>query len=83
MKRFHCPCCGYHTLTEQSALEICPVCFWEDDPYQSADVDCKWGANPTTLRVARANYLEYGASETRYLDCVRRPTPEELPPDGT
>ena len=27
-----CPCCGYKTLGEREAWEICPICFWEDEP---------------------------------------------------
>jgi len=28
---YSCPCCGYLTLPERGAYDICPVCFWEDD----------------------------------------------------
>lgn len=33
MGKFTCPCCGYRTLNERGAYDICPVCFWEDDAY--------------------------------------------------
>lgn len=33
------PCCGFITLTERSAYEICPVCFWEDDGQDDHDAD--------------------------------------------
>ena len=33
MGKFTCPCCGYLTLNERGAYDICPVCFWEDDAY--------------------------------------------------
>src|SRR5579863_7304160 len=26
-----CPCCGYPTLTDRDAYEICCLCNWEDD----------------------------------------------------
>ena len=26
-----CPCCGFHTLVEEAAFEICSICNWEDD----------------------------------------------------
>jgi hypothetical protein len=26
-----CPCCGYPTIPEREACEICPLCAWEDD----------------------------------------------------
>lgn len=29
--RATCPCCGYRTLPEPAAYEVCPVCLWEDD----------------------------------------------------
>ena len=36
---YHCPCCGYRTLSEQppGTFEICPVCYWEDDNVQFND----------------------------------------------
>lgn len=33
MKKVRCLCCGYRTLDERGAFDICPVCFWEDDCY--------------------------------------------------
>lgn len=32
-KKVICLCCGYRTLDERGAFDICPICFWEDDPY--------------------------------------------------
>ena len=32
-KKVICLCCGYRTLDERGAFDICQVCFWEDDPY--------------------------------------------------
>jgi hypothetical protein len=29
--RVLCPCCGYPTLHEAAAYEICELCNWEDD----------------------------------------------------
>lgn len=26
-----CPCCGYKTLPERAAYDLCPVCWWEDE----------------------------------------------------
>lgn len=28
---YTCPCCGYKSLTEMAAYDICSYCFWEDD----------------------------------------------------
>lgn len=32
-RKLKCFCCGYLTLGERFAYDICPVCFWEDDAY--------------------------------------------------
>ena len=32
-KKVRCLCCGYRTLDERGAYDICPVCFWEDEVY--------------------------------------------------
>lgn len=29
--RVTCPCCGYPTINERTAYEICSLCAWEDD----------------------------------------------------
>jgi cysteine-rich CPCC protein len=54
-----CPCCGYRSLRERGAYEICRVCFWEDDG--SHDPDRVSGPNHMTLREARANFERLGA----------------------
>ena len=43
--RSPCPCCGFMTFDVESRgnWEICPVCFWEDDPVQSADPESRVG----------------------------------------
>lgn len=33
MKKYKCLCCGFYTLDERGAYDICPVCFWEDEGY--------------------------------------------------
>jgi hypothetical protein len=73
-KRHKCPCCEYFTLIDQPGLyEICPVCFWMDDPLQFADPDCIRPTNRISLKEARSNYLSYGAIDKMYLDSVRQP----------
>ncbi len=76
-QRFRCPCCGHYTLGEAGAYEICPVCFWEDDPVQEKDPDLEGGANASSLNKSRENYKLYGACEEKYADRVREPLPEE------
>lgn len=81
MKRYPCPCCGCFTLHEQGQYDICPVCFWEDDPFQLKDERLDGGANKVCLEEARKNYLTFGACEKEMTPHVRKPFPEELIPD--
>ncbi len=53
-----CPCCGSYTLSEVGAYEICPVCFWEDDPVQLSDPTYSGGANQDSLNKARENWVK-------------------------
>jgi len=78
---YGCPCCGFITLTERSADEICPVCFWEDDGQDDHDADLvRGGPNGVlSLTAARANFQAIGASDERRRDFVRPPLPAELP----
>jgi hypothetical protein len=73
-----CPCCGQKTLHEQppGTWEICSVCFWEDDPAQFSDPDLAGGANEMSLRQAQENVRNYGVSDVRSLDKLRRPGPK-------
>jgi len=81
-ERFACPCCGCLTRSEADpgTYDICPVCFWEDDPVQAEDPQYGGGANVVSLNEARANYGSIGASDPAFLDSVRPPRPEEIPP---
>jgi len=38
-----CPSCGYPTLDERNAWEICSICFWEDDGQDDKDADKVFG----------------------------------------
>lgn len=78
-ERFRCPCCGYYTLESVGEYDICPVCFWEDDPLQRDKPDFGGGANKFSLNESRENYKKYGACEERLVPHVRKPLPEELP----
>ncbi len=60
-----CPCCGYKTLEERNAWNICKVCYWEDDGIE--DLDVRSGPNRMTLRKAKENYKEFGACEKRFI----------------
>jgi hypothetical protein len=82
LDRFPCPCCGFLTLNRKpgGTFDLCPVCFWEDDPVQFDDH--KGGANKVILRTARENFRVFGASEHRFLDKVRPPERDEIPQAG-
>ena len=56
-----CPCCGYLSLSERGAYDICSVCFWEDDG-ASKDNDYS-GPNHITLGEGRSNFQKYGACD--------------------
>lgn len=57
--------------TERGDYEICPVCFWEDDPSQFANPGFKGGANPPSLAEAQRCYADHGVSEVRFKSNVR------------
>jgi len=80
--RYKCPCCGYYTLPEESpgSLEICHVCYWQDDSVGFAEPSRAVGSNAVSLEEARRNYRRYGACERRFADAVRAPLPEEIRP---
>lgn len=64
---------------ESGSFEICPICFWEDDNVQYHNIDFAGGANKETLRKARENFKEYGASSLQFSKHVRGPHPNEIP----
>ena len=78
--RYKCPCCGCYTFKKKPSgdFDICPVCFWEDDPSQESDPELGGGANELSLRESRENFKTFGACEERYLKRVREPLPEEM-----
>lgn len=78
--KYKCPCCGFNTmpLPTPGSLEICPVCFWQDDRAQYDDPNYAGGANRGCLREARRSYLLFGASDESLLSRVRPPLAEEV-----
>lgn len=81
MRGYPCQCCGFLALSDPSSgsYEICPVCFWEDDPVQNEDPFYPDGTNQVSLNEARRNFVELGAAEVRCLAHVRGPYVEEVP----
>lgn len=80
MSGFACPCCGFLTRSslEYGTFEICPICYWEDDPVQFADPDMVGGANSASLNRAQLNFKEFGANAKEDLKSVRLPTAAEI-----
>jgi len=78
--RHACPCCGYRTLLERDRYELCPVCFWEDDPSESRKPGFALGANGVSLVEAQQMYLRLGATHPSLVNKVRPPQPEEARP---
>jgi Cysteine-rich CPCC len=64
MQKYTCPCCGYKTIPRADTFyDLCPVCFWETDPYQFANPHYKGGANAPSLTEAQQNFILFGACE--------------------
>jgi hypothetical protein len=60
-KRVRCPCCGYPTLGEPAAYEICELCWWEDDGQNDPHADEVWGGpnHGYSLAQARRNFQQF------------------------
>lgn len=58
--------------------DICPVCFWENDPIQNDDEKYVGGANDISLSEAKANYQKFGAVKQEYIKSVRSPYLDEM-----
>ena len=72
-----CPCCGYKTLETVGIYEICPVCFWEDDPIQYDDPNHEGGANNVSLKQGQRNFIEFGSCDKELIKHVRKPKKSE------
>ncbi|REE61728.1 cysteine-rich CPCC protein [Streptomyces sp. 3212.3] len=82
---YRCPCCGFITLSERGAFEICDVCYWEDDGQDEQDADEVHGGpnHDLSLRQARRNFAAIGACNEYCTQFVRAPRSEEHPDSGT
>ncbi|GAA5214241.1 CPCC family cysteine-rich protein [Corallincola platygyrae] len=58
---YQCPCCDHFTLEQRGRYEICPVCFWEDEPLLDDD-EGSAANHGVSLTDARINFLTLGAS---------------------
>lgn len=78
--RYSCPCCGYLTFREplgEGSYNICPVCYWEDDPVRYKNENYEGGANRLSLVGARKNYITFGAIEKDLVKYTRKPREDE------
>ena len=55
-----CPVCGQYRFETQDEYEICPICWWEDDPGQRDDPEEDSGANGMSLIEAREWWQKTG-----------------------
>jgi hypothetical protein len=58
--------------------DLCPVCFWEDDPHQTEHPESSDGANGVSLSAGRLTYQRIGAMAAVFLTKVRPPTSDEV-----
>ncbi len=81
IKKIECPCCENFTIDggEEVIVDICEVCHWQYDIVMQNNPDILIGPNNVTLNQAKENYKEFGASEKRFEEKVRKPYSEELP----
>lgn len=80
LKKYQCPCCEcftYNVPPKEDCGYICPVCFWENDPFITSDSDPSDLNHGITLNEAKNNYLEFGACERKMLRYVRPPESDE------
>jgi hypothetical protein len=73
--RYRCPCCGYLTLCAPAAMELCPVCWWEDDGQEQDDATeaCLTVNGELSLAEARRHFAVCGAAHPRFVPYVRKP----------
>ena len=68
-------CCEYNTLNEypNGTYEICKICFWEHDEYQTKNPEEICDPNNIFSIKARKNFEEFGACEKSMIKNVRKP----------
>ncbi|HEV2273776.1 MAG TPA: CPCC family cysteine-rich protein [Acidobacteriaceae bacterium] len=77
--RTRCLCCGYKTLVQPESLELCEVCWWQDDGQDDSDADVVRGTvnGRLSLTRARLNFRSFGAADPSFISHVRAPQEEE------
>ena len=80
MGKYRCPCCGYFTYNvpaNEDCGYICPVCFWENDPFIASDNEPSDSNHGITLKEAKLNFSTFGACEKEMVCYVRLPRDDE------
>lgn len=77
-KEIYCPCCDYDTFknVERYSYAICPICFWEDDPFQLDEPE-EEGSNHVSLNQARINFAIFQACEKEMIKNCRTPNSKD------
>ena len=77
--KYACPCCGYKTMghSEAEYHDICPICYWENDPVQNENEEYTGGSNRISLKEARKNFASFGAMSKAVMGYVRSPYEDE------
>ena len=66
-----------HDARAAHHVRTCPLCFWEDDPHQSAQPENTDGVNGVSLNDGRQTYSHTGAMAPEFLSKVHPPTHDE------
>ena len=80
MKKYPCPCCGfltYNVPADEDCGYICPVCFWENDPFITSDNEPSDSNHGITLKEAKLKFSTFGACEKEMVCYVRLPRDDE------
>ena len=56
---------------------ICPICFWENDPFITSDSEPSDSNHGITLKEAKLNFSTFGACEKEMVCYVRLPRDDE------
>lgn len=66
MKKYQCPCCGHYTYNvpvKEDCGYICPICFWENDPFITSDIVPSDSNHGISLKEAKTNFVNFGACD--------------------
>ncbi len=78
--KYACPCCTSITLPdrpENALAYICPVCFWEIDPFLTCEDEPSDQNHGLSLKQARENYRSFGAVTRKLKKYCRPPLESE------